>query len=192
VRRRPLRKSPQRIRQGVCGVSSAGRGGAEIEVIPLRSRDVFSALLALLLVVGASAIGQIATFPNLAPWYAGLAKPGFNPPNAIFGPVWTALYLLMAFAFWRILRLPAATPGRRLAMMLFLAQLALNVGWSLLFFGARSPLLGLLDIVPQWLLIVAAIVAFWRLDRLAALALAPLAAWVGFAGLLNVAIWRLN
>jgi TspO/MBR family len=72
----------------------------------------------------------------------GSQKPSFNPPNAIFGPVWTALYLL-SFAFWRILRLPAEKPGRELAIVLFIAQLALNALWSFLFFGAHSPLIGL-------------------------------------------------
>ena len=85
----------------------------------------------------------------------------------------------MAFAFWRILRLSGQTPGRGAAVALFLAQLALNVLWSFLFFAARSPELGLIDIVPQWLLIVATIALFRPLDRLAAACLVPLALWVG-------------
>jgi translocator protein len=157
-----------------------------------KRRSTVLGLAAAGLVVAASALGQFATFPNLTPWYAGLAKPAFNPQNAIFGPVWTALYALMAFAFWRILRLPAETPGRRVAIGLFLAQLALNVAWSFLFFGAHSPFLGILDIGPQWALIVATIAAFWSLDRAAALCLVPLALWVGFASALNFAVWRLN
>ena len=115
-----------------------------------------------------------------------------NPPNFIFGPVWTALYLLMAFAFWRILCLPGRTRGRGPAIAVFLAMLALNVLWSFLFFAARSPGLGLIDIVPQWLLIAATIALFRPLDRLAAACLVPLAAWVAFASLLNFEIWRLN
>ena len=156
------------------------------------SRNLLPAFLSLLLVAAAGALGFLATIPNIAPWYNGLEKPSFNPPNAIFGPVWTALYLLMAFAFWRVLRTPPETPGRRPAIVLFLAQLALNPLWSFLFFADRSPLMGMVDIVPQWLLIAATIAAFWPLDRLAALALVPLAAWVGFATVLNFAIWRLN
>lgn len=98
----------------------------------------------------------------------------------------------MAFALGRILRLRSKTPGRWLAIWLFLAQLGLNVLWALLFFGAHSPFLGLIDIVPQWFLIVATIAAVRPLDRAAALALVPLGAWVAFVSVLNFAIWRLN
>jgi translocator protein len=156
-------------------------------------RSLVFGLFAVLLIGWALVLGRLATSPNLAPWYAGLAKPSFNPPNVIFGPVWTAaLCLLMAFAVWRILRLPARTPGRGAAIAVFLAQLALNVLWSFLFFAARSPSLGLVDILPQWLLVVATIALFRPLDRLAAACLVPLALWVAFASLLNFEIWRLN
>jgi benzodiazapine receptor len=157
-----------------------------------RRRSLVLGLTAVALVAIGALLGRLATVPNLAPWYAGLAKPPFNPPNAVFGPAWTALYLLMAFALWRILRLPGNAPGRGAAIGVFLAQLALNVLWPFLFFAARDPLMGLVDIVPQWLMIVAAIALFRPLDRIAALALVPLALWVGFAGVLNFEIWRLN
>ncbi len=150
-----------------------------------------AALLAAVLVFVDSLLGQLATFPKLVPWYAGLAKPGFTPPNAVFGPVWTLLYALMALAFWRILILPEQR-GRKAAIGFFLAQLALNVLWSYAFFAAESPLLGLIDIVPQEIFIAATMALFWRLDRLAGLCLAPLFLWVGYAGLLNFEIWRLN
>ncbi len=136
--------------------------------------------------------GQIATFPNLQPWFAGLAKPSFNPPNWVFGPVWTALYALMAFALWRILRLRTQPALRRRAILLFYLQLLLNALWSWLFFAAHSPLLGLIDIVPQLGLVIATILVFRRLDGLAAVCLIPLALWVGFATILNGAIWQLN
>jgi tryptophan-rich sensory protein len=165
-------------------------------VIPIEKtswgRDIGLGALAISAVGATSAIGQLATYPNLAPWYAGLAKPDFNPPNWVFAPAWTALYALMALAAWRILRLPPGTAARRPALILFLAQLALNAAWSWMFFGANSPLLGLVNIVPQFLVIVATAVAFYRLDRLAAWCLFPLVAWVAFAGVLNAAIWRLN
>ncbi|WP_294532860.1 TspO/MBR family protein [uncultured Rhodoblastus sp.] len=150
-----------------------------------------AALLAVGLVFFDSLIGQLATFPNLVPWYAGLQKPGFSPPNSVFGPVWALLYALMALAFWRILILPEQ-PGRKTAIGLFLAQLAFNVLWPWAFFAAHSPVLGLIDIVPQTLLVGATLTLFWRLDRLAGLCLAPLLLWVGFAAALNFAIWRLN
>lgn len=159
---------------------------------PLHLSPWARAGIAVMPVLAASLLGQLATFPNLVPWYAGLAKPSFNPPNWIFGPVWTALYALMAFAAWRILSLPGGTPGRRTALTFFFAQLALNVLWSWLFFGLNSPLAGLVNIVPQLLLILATIDRFRRLDTIAAYCLWPLAAWVAFATVLNLEIWRLN
>ena len=121
---------------------------------------------------------------NLEPWYAGLAPS--NPPNWIFASVWTTLFLLMAFSVWRILRLPR-TSARRTALALFFIQLALNAAWSWMFIASDSPLLGIINIVPQWLIIIATIVAFYRLDKIAAWCLFPLAAWVAFAGVLT---WR--
>jgi translocator protein len=154
-------------------------------------RDLSFATLAIAVVVAASALGQLATYPNLAPWYSGLVKPSFNPPNWVFAPVWTTLYGLMAFAVWRILRLPSST-ARRSALVLFYIQLALNAAWSWMFFGAHSPLLGLVNIVPQFCIVVATVVVFRRLDRIAAWCLVPLAAWVGCAGALNFSLWWLN
>ncbi len=166
---------------------------------PLRSNPVSGpargagfALLAIAAVVAASIVGQIATYPNLAPWYAGLGKPPFNPPNWIFAPVWTTLYLLMAFALWRILRLAPATAGRRWALIWFFAQLVLNAAWSWLFFAAHSPVLGLIDIVPQLIAVVVTTALFMRLDRSAGWCLVPLACWVAFASVLNLSIWWLN
>jgi benzodiazapine receptor len=154
-------------------------------------RHMDFSVVAVLPVLAASVLGQIATTPNIVPWYAGLVKPSFNPPNGIFPPVWATLYLLMAFAVWRIARLPSSL-ARRTALILFFAQLALNAAWSWMFFAAHSPWLGLVNIVPQFLLVVATIVAAARIDRPAALALTPLAAWVGFACVLNYSIWTLN
>ena len=153
--------------------------------------DIFHAAFAVVSVAAASALGQIATVPNLAPWYAGLLKPNFNPPNWLFGPVWTTLYVLMAFALWRVLR-HGRTPARRNSVILFYIQLALNAAWPWMFFAAQSPALGLVNILPQLVVILVTIAAFLRVDRIAGFCLAPLAAWVGFATLLNFELWRLN
>jgi len=155
-------------------------------------RDLRLAVISVSAVAAASIIGQLATLPNLALWYAGLAKPSFNPPDWIFAPVWTALYVLMAFATWRVLRLPETSTARRFALTLFFLQLMLNAAWSLMFFGAHSPLLGMLNIVPQWILILGTVFMFYRLDRIAAWCLVPLAAWVAFAIALNFMILKLN
>src|SRR5689334_18981414 len=153
--------------------------------------NLLYALVAIIAVAAASIIGQIATYPSLVPWYASLTKPAFNPPNWMFGPIWTILYVLMALAVWRILLLPSGS-ARRTALILFFAQLTLNAAWSWLFFAAKSPFLGLVDIVPQLVLIVTTTVAFHRLDRLAAYCLVPLVVWVAFATVLNFSIWLLN
>ena len=155
-------------------------------------REIGFGVLAIAAVGSASVAAQIATYQNVAPWHASLVKPAFNPPNWIFAPVWTILYALMAFAVWRILRPPLTSTARRSALTLFFVQLALNAAWSWMFFGANSPLLGLINIVPQLLVVVATVFAFHRLDRVAAWCLVPLAAWVAFASALNLAIWRLN
>lgn len=150
------------------------------------------ALIAVLPVIMASLLGQWATYPNIASWYAGLIKPTFNPPNWLFAPVWTTLYALMAYAVWRVLKIPGRPAERHPALTLFFLQLALNALWSWLFFGLHSPLAGLLDIIPQLMVILATIVMFRRIDPVAAWCLVPLAAWVAFAVLLNVEILRLN
>jgi len=148
--------------------------------------------LALLPVIAAAALGNLITAPNIPAWYAALNKPGFTPPNWLFGPVWTALYAGMAYAAFRVLSLPQSTEGRRGALILFFAQLALNAAWSWAFFGLRSPLAGLVVILPLLALILATIRAFAPLDRVAGLLLVPYAAWVAYATALNIAIWRLN
>jgi translocator protein len=148
--------------------------------------------VAVIPVVAASVIGQIATYPNLTTWYARLVKPSFNPPNWVFAPVWTTLYVLMAFAVWRVLRLRRRTAMHRVGLTLFFVQLALNAAWSWLFFAAHSPTLGLINIVPQLAVIIATVVVFLRLDFVAALALMPLMVWVAFASVLNFSIWSLN
>ncbi len=146
---------------------------------------------AFLAVVAAAAVGQIATTPNLTPWYAGLAKPSFNPPNWLFGPAWTLLYVLMAYALWRVLQRPSSG-ARTLAVLLFAVQLVLNALWPVLFFQFHNPTLGLAEIVIQVLAIILTIVQFAKSDRIAAGCLVPLLAWVSFATILNAAIWRLN
>lgn len=136
----------------------------------------------------ASAIGA---FFMPGEWYAGLSKPAWNPPNWIFGPVWTALYLMMAVAAWRIWRL-GGFGGQRRPLVLFFIQLALNAAWSPLFFGLKEPGLAFAEILVLWLAIVLTITAFRRADRLAAGLLVPYLAWVSFASVLNFTLWRMN
>lgn len=150
-----------------------------------------SLVLAVAPVVAASTLGSLATLPNIPGWYASIAKPWFNPPNWIFGPVWTLLFAMMAYAFFRVLRL-SDVKGHLWPMTAFFVQLALNAGWSAAFFGGHSPLLGLIVIVPLWAAILWTIILFWRRDTIAGALLVPYLAWVSFAAVLNGAIWRLN
>lgn len=148
---------------------------------------VLAGFLLVCLIVGFGA--GFATQSSVSDWYPTLVKPSWNPPNWIFAPVWTTLYILMAIAGWLIWR---HGTDLKPALTLFFLQLALNFAWSFLFFGARSPLLGLAGIVPLLLLVAITTFAFWRITRPAGLLFVPYLAWVTFATVLNIAIWQLN
>lgn len=150
------------------------------------------ALLAIAPVAAASVAGSLVTMPAIPGWYAGLAKPWFTPPNWLFGPAWTLLYALMAFAFWRVLTIDRPTFDKRTAIIAFLVQISLNGLWSFAFFGWRSPGAGLVVIAFLWLAIAATISAFARLDRMAAWLLAPYLAWTSYAAALNAGVFVLN
>ena len=124
-------------------------------------------------------------------WYAALSKPAWNPPNAIFAPVWSVLYGLMAVAAWLVWR-RAGFSGAGAALGLFAVQLILNALWSYLFFGRHQPGLAFGDIVVLWVAILSVVLLFWRVDRVAGALLLPYLAWVGFAAYLNFTLWRLN
>ena len=124
-------------------------------------------------------------------WYASLAKPSWNPPNSVFGPVWTVLYVLMGIAAWLVWR-KAGFSGAGAALTLFVLQLALNALWSYLFFGRHRPDWAFFDIVALWAVILIVMVLFWRVDRIAGGLMAPYLVWVTFASYLNFALWRLN
>lgn len=137
-------------------------------------------------------IGSIATTPKIPGWYAGLAKPSFAPPNWLFGPAWTTLYVMMGIALYLVWRKGLAAKGVKLALAVFLAQLVVNALWSFAFFGAESPLAGLVVIAALWILIVVTIAVFAPVSRPAALLLVPYIAWVSFATVLNAALYVLN
>ncbi|THD59293.1 TspO/MBR family protein [Phenylobacterium sp.] len=141
--------------------------------------------------LGVGALGGLATASSVTTWYLGLNKPAFNPPNAVFGPVWTILYILMAVAAWRVWR-RARRSGLWSALTLYAAQLVLNLAWSLIFFGLRQPAWALGEVVVLLSGVVMTAVVFWRIDRLSGLMMIPYAVWVAFAAVLNLEIWRLN
>lgn len=146
--------------------------------------------LAITLAVGA--VAGLATASSVTTWYATLVKPTFNPPNGVFGPVWTLLYVLMAISGWRVWRSDAPPQLRRGALAFWAAQLLLNFAWSFLFFGLHAPAVALAEILVLLAVLAVTLALSWRIDRLAGLLLAPYLAWVAFASLLNFEIWRLN
>jgi len=124
-------------------------------------------------------------------WYAGLVKPSWNPPNWVFGPVWTLLYFCIGLSGWLVWR-EAGWRSAAPAFAVYGLQLVLNAAWSWMFFGLHRPGLAFIEIVALWLSIGATMVLFGRKSRPAALLLLPYLCWVGFAGALNLALWLLN
>jgi len=138
----------------------------------------------------AAGLGSLFTMASVGGWYTTLVKPSWRPPDWIFGPVWTVLYATMAVAGWLVWRRGglASVP----ALRWFAAQLVLNVGWSVVFFGLRMPGLAFAEILALWLAIAATLMTSWRVSRPAGILLIPYLLWVSFATVLNFAIWRLN
>jgi len=140
--------------------------------------------------LGVGWLGSVATDSARVEWYAYLQRPPFNPPDWIFAPVWTALYILMAIAGWRIW--DRHLTNERSLRPLFIIQLVLNGIWSFLFFGMRNPLIALVDITLLWACIFILIKNAWQLQKASAILLIPYLLWVSFALYLNAGIWWLN
>ncbi|MBI2483488.1 tryptophan-rich sensory protein [Candidatus Uhrbacteria bacterium] len=140
----------------------------------------------------AGIIGSLFTGPAIPGWYAGIVKPAIAPPNWVFGPVWVTLFALMGVAAFLVWQRGWERRPVRVALGVFLGQLVLNALWSVLFFGLRSPVAALGEIVVLWVAILATIIAFARISRPAAYLLIPYIVWVSFAGVLNYQIWQLN
>ncbi len=137
-------------------------------------------------------IGSLFTRQAVSDWYTYLNKPSFTPPDWLFGPVWTVLYLLMAVSAFLVWHKGLANTVVKIALALYLLQLILNGLWTPLFFGARMPLLAFCEILLLWSVIVLTILAFARVSTPAALLLLPYIAWTSFAAVLNFSIWLLN
>ena len=134
-------------------------------------------------------MGSFFTIKEIPGWYAGLNKPFFSPPNWLFGPVWTLLYIMMGVALYLVWK---KSKKNKKAMTIFAWQLGANFLWSMLFFGLHSPVLGLIDIVVLWVLIFRTIKSFYPISKISSYLLYPYLFWVSFASLLNAAIWWLN
>lgn len=148
-------------------------------------------IISILIAQAAGFLGSMFTVPNIPTWYAGLTKPDMNPPNWIFAPVWTTLFVFMAIAAWLVWRRRAQT-GAKPALLVYGVQLACNVLWSYLFFGQHNPGLAFAEILVLLALIATTTVLFWRVSRAAGILMISYIAWVSFASYLNFSIWQLN
>ena len=158
---------------------------------PERRRDIGGLAAWVALCLGMSAIGGAVTRVSVSDWYRTLTKPSFTPPDWTFSVVWTALFVLMGVSAWLVWRRTGFARGA-VPLTCFAVQLALNLAWSILFFGLRLPGWALIEIVGLWVAVVITAIAFYRVSRLAGLLLVPYMLWLSFAIALNASIWQLN
>ena len=154
--------------------------------------DIVKLIVSIVACQGAGGIGAIFTTPAIPTWYAGLKKPAFTPPNYVFGPVWITLYLLMGIAVFLVWREGLSQEGVTLAFIVFRVQLVLNILWSVVFFGRKSILGGMLVILLLWIAILVNIIMFFGVSPIAGGLLIPYIIWVSIAANLNMQIWILN
>ncbi|MEO0095936.1 MAG: TspO/MBR family protein [candidate division WOR-3 bacterium] len=154
--------------------------------------NIVKFIASLILTLGAGFIGSMATRQSVSTWYGTINKPPISPPNWLFGPVWTALFILMGIAFYLVWNKGFSELSVKTAMIIFLIQLALNILWSFLFFGLRSPLYAFIEIIILWIAILLTIIYFFKVSYVAGYLLIPYILWVSFASILNGWIAVLN
>lgn len=157
----------------------------------MKISDILTVIICIALPLIVGSVSGIATSGNITTWYATLNKPVFNPPNYLFGPVWTALYLLMGISLFMVWRSPYSD-ARNYALVIFSIQLVLNFAWSFIFFHFKHVGWAFFEIILVWISILAMIIIFHRINKTAAILQIPYLLWVSFATILNLSIWRLN
>ncbi len=157
-----------------------------------RKSNIIKLIVSIIIPQIIGGIGALMTEPSIGSWYAGLTKPSFNPPNWIFGPVWTALFLMMGIALFLVWKNGLSGKEAKTAVAVFGIQLFLNLAWSFLFFFLHMPLAAFIEIIILWAAIAATLALFMRISRAAGLLLVPYLLWVSFAAVLNFFLWRLN
>jgi benzodiazapine receptor len=158
----------------------------------MQKRVIFKLIASLIVCQLAGFVGSLFTTPSIPTWYASLAKPSFTPPNWVFSPVWISLFVLMGISLFLLWEKTLHYPGVRTAMLWFAVQLGLNMLWSILFFGLKSPFLALIGIIVLWIAIFLTILKSFRVSKLAGMLLIPYLIWVSFAAGLNYSIWTIN
>jgi tryptophan-rich sensory protein len=161
-------------------------------MINMKLTDIKKLIFSIFICLFAGFIGSIFTSPAIPTWYARLQKPSFSPPDWVFFPVWTFLFIMMGISLFIIWQKGCEEKKFKTAIYIFAGQLLLNALWSVVFFGLRSPLLGLMEIIILWIMIYVTILSFMKLSRTAAYFLIPYILWVSFAAFLNFWIWILN
>ncbi|MBU0610813.1 MAG: tryptophan-rich sensory protein [Armatimonadetes bacterium] len=156
----------------------------------MRSATVLILLLLVVFAVGAG--GSYFTASSVGTWYAQLQKPAFSPPDWVFAPVWALLYIFMAVAMWLVWREEEGASQVTPPQAMWLAQLILNLGWSVIFFGLRLPGLALVEIILLWSAVLATTMVFFRVSKVAGALMVPYVLWVSFAAVLNFGIWYVN
>ncbi|MFA6190170.1 MAG: TspO/MBR family protein [Candidatus Staskawiczbacteria bacterium] len=181
----------------------------------MKYNNIVKLVISIIICELAGVVGSVFTVSEIRNWYSGLNKPFFNPPNWIFGPVWTTLFILMGISLYLVwnnnwkpqnkLNLKGKKPWNSLSekfltgswqkanlILIFSIQLILNILWSIVFFGMHSPGAAFFILLMLWVAIVFTIINFYRVSKISALLLAPYILWVSFAGFLNFIIWMLN
>ena len=158
----------------------------------MKIKDIWKLVVSIIACLAAGAVGSIFTREAIPTWYATLEKPAFNPPNWLFAPVWTLLYILMGLAAFLVWRRGLENRQVRIALIVFLVQLVLNALWSVAFFGLESPLYGLIVISVLWVAILVTVIKFYKVSAVASILMWPYLLWVTFAAVLNSSIWLLN
>lgn len=155
-------------------------------------KDIVKLLISIIICQAVGFIGSLFTTPNIPTWYATLKKPGFAPPNWLFAPVWTILFLLMGIAFYLVWRQGWNNPPVKSAMIIFIVHFVVNILWSAVFFGLKSPLAGFFVIVTLWFLILLTIIYFTNVSKIAGILFIPYLLWVSFASVLNFMLYKIN
>src|SRR3990167_10409626 len=153
---------------------------------------IFLCILSLLIPLTTGFLGALVTTPAIPTWYATLQKPVFTPPNWLFGPAWTTLYIFMGISLYLVWRKWMQHPLVPRSLLLFGIQLIMNLGWSIVFFGLKSPLFAFVHIIILWCFIILTIISFFKISRVAGLLLIPYLLWVTYASILNGSIVFLN
>jgi len=161
-------------------------------MIPVTVREFGRLILCIAICQMAGIIGSVFTASSVSTWYTTIVKPWFTPPGSVISTVWIALFALMGLSLFLVWQKGISEKDSKIAILIFAAQLSVNMLWSYAFFALQSPLAGVVVIVFLWLLILQCIIRFWSIRKEAALLLVPYIIWVSFAAFLNYTIWRLN